>query len=154
MFWLYNTLSFLVALGLTAYLFPSHTICLFLLITLSVFGSYYMLLVATVSWKLQYLISPKSLHLSYHALSIINYSLSTLIVILVAYRIFGYVFCRFVPRRKIFCLTELLSFLSIASCIITPTVLNVESIVKWVLIFMYLACEPFSVSYQMVKVSS
>ncbi|WRX12977.1 hypothetical protein QQP08_005464, partial [Theobroma cacao] len=45
----------------------------------------------SISWKLQYLISPKSLHLSYHALSIINYSLSTLIVILVAYRIFGYV---------------------------------------------------------------
>ncbi|EOY18319.1 Ankyrin repeat-containing protein, putative [Theobroma cacao] len=130
MFWLYNTLTFWVALGLTAYLLPSRTICLFLLITLSLFGSCYMLLVAVVSWKLQYLISPKPLHLSYHALSIVNYSLSTLIAVLVATRIAGYVFCRFVPRRKIFCLVQLLSFLSIASCIVTPAVLNVEFILR------------------------
>ncbi|KAK6228044.1 hypothetical protein SCA6_000384 [Theobroma cacao] len=130
MFWLYNTLTFWVALGLTAYLLPSRTICLFLLITLSLFGSCYMLLVAVVSWKLQYLISPKPLHLSYHALSIVNYSLSTLIAVLVASRIAGYVFCRFVPRRKIFCLVQLLSFLSIASCIVTPAVLNVEFILR------------------------
>ncbi|WRX12390.1 hypothetical protein QQP08_004877 [Theobroma cacao] len=162
MFWLYNTLTFWVALGLTAYLLPSRTICLFLLITLSLFGSCYMLLVAVVSWKLQYLISPKPLHLSYHALSIVNYSLSTLIAVLVASRIAGYVFCRFVPRRKIFCLVQLLSFLSIASCIVTPAVLNVEFILRieacallymegyeltWVLKSMYSACEPLSVSY-------
>ncbi|KAK6228038.1 hypothetical protein SCA6_000378 [Theobroma cacao] len=128
MFWLYNTLTFWVALGLTAYLLPSRTICLFLLITLSLFGSCYMLLVAVVSWKLQFLISLTPSPFSYHALSVVNYCLSTLIAVLVAFRIARYVFYRFVPRRKIFCLVQFVSFLLIVICILTPAVLNVETI--------------------------
>ncbi|KAK6234154.1 hypothetical protein QUC31_006560, partial [Theobroma cacao] len=128
MFWLYNTLTFWVALGLTAYLLPSRTVCLFLLITLSLFGSCYMLLVAVVSWKLQFLIPLTPSAFSYHALSVVNYCLSTLIAVLVAFRIGRYVFYRFVPRRKIFCLVQFVSFLLIVICILTPAVLNVETI--------------------------
>ncbi|KAA3481744.1 ankyrin repeat-containing protein [Gossypium australe] len=46
MFWLYNTLTFWAATVLTAYLLPSRSICLFILITLSLFGTCYRLLVA------------------------------------------------------------------------------------------------------------
>ncbi|EOY18305.1 Ankyrin repeat-containing protein, putative [Theobroma cacao] len=130
MFWLYNTLTFWAAIGLTAYLLPNRLICLFLLITLSLFGSCYMLLVAVISWKLQSLISLAPSYLTYHAVSVVNYCSSTLIAVLVSYRIASYVCCRFVPRRKIFCLVQLLSFLSIVICILTPAVLNVETILK------------------------
>ncbi|EOY18316.1 Ankyrin repeat-containing protein [Theobroma cacao] len=127
MFWLYNTLTFWVALGLTAYLLPSRTICLLLLITLSLFGSCYMLLVAVVSWKQQFLVSLTPSHLLYHALSVVNYCLSTLIAVLVAFRIARYVIYRFVPRKKIFCLVQFVSFLFIVICILTPTVFNVQT---------------------------
>ncbi|MBA0880575.1 hypothetical protein Goshw_016769 [Gossypium schwendimanii] len=52
MFWLYNTLTFWAATVLTAYLLPSRSICLFILITLSLFGTCYMLLVAVSIWTL------------------------------------------------------------------------------------------------------
>ncbi|MBA0780757.1 hypothetical protein Gotri_004818, partial [Gossypium trilobum] len=80
MFWLCNTLTFWAAIGLTAYLLPSRLISLFLLITLFLFGTCYMLLVAvsTWSWKLQYVFSLQTtIPLSYRALCILNYCLST-----------------------------------------------------------------------------
>ncbi|PPD76022.1 hypothetical protein GOBAR_DD27063 [Gossypium barbadense] len=95
MFWLYNTLTFWAAIGLTAYLLPSRSISLFLLITLSLFGTCYMLLVAVSTWssKLQYLVSLQiTIPVSYRALCIINYCLSTSLALLVSYRIARYVF--------------------------------------------------------------
>ncbi|KAK8514889.1 hypothetical protein V6N13_121837 [Hibiscus sabdariffa] len=131
MFWLYNTLTFWAAIGLTAYLLPSRSISLFLLMTLSLFGSCYMLLVAVFSWKLQYLFSLKTIPLSYHALSIVNYCLSTLLAVLVSSRIAGYVSCRFLPKTKMFCIVQIVSFSAIAFCILTPAILNAETILKF-----------------------
>ncbi|MFQ6656548.1 hypothetical protein Gotur_026597, partial [Gossypium turneri] len=46
MFWLYNTITFWATTVLTAYLLPSRSMSLLILITLSLFGTCYMLLVA------------------------------------------------------------------------------------------------------------
>ncbi|XP_052876302.1 ankyrin repeat-containing protein BDA1-like [Gossypium arboreum] len=133
MFWLYNTLTFWAAIGLTAYLLPSRSISLFLLITLSLFGTCYMLLVAvsTWSWKLQYLVSLQTtIPLSYRALCIINYCLSTSLALLVSYRIARYVFHRFVPKTKMFVLVQIVSFI-IFAFILVPAILNTETILKY-----------------------
>ncbi|TYH51427.1 hypothetical protein ES332_D10G273500v1 [Gossypium tomentosum] len=132
MFWLYNTLTFWAAIGLTAYLLPSRSISLFLLITLSLFGTCYMLLVAvsTWSWKLQYVVSLQTtIPLTYRALCILNYCLSTSLALLVSYRIARYVFCRFVPKTKMFVLVQIVSFILFAF-ILVPAILNTETILK------------------------
>ncbi|XP_012453606.1 ankyrin repeat-containing protein BDA1 [Gossypium raimondii] len=133
MFWLYNTLTFWAAIGLTAYLLPSRSISLFLLITLSLFGTCYMLLVAvsTWSWKLQYVVSLQTtIPLSYRALCIINYCLSTSLALLVSYRIARYVFRRFVPKAKIFVLVQIVSFILFAF-VLVPAILNTEAILTY-----------------------
>ncbi|KAK8334122.1 hypothetical protein V6Z11_A10G252400 [Gossypium hirsutum] len=133
MFWLYNTLTFWAAIGLTTYLLLSRSYDLFLLITLSLFWTCYMLLVpvSTRSWKLQYFIFLQiTIPLSYRALCIINYCLSTSLALLVSYRIARYVSCRFVPKTKMFVLVQIISFI-IFAFILVPAILNSETILKY-----------------------
>ncbi|PPR83806.1 hypothetical protein GOBAR_AA36909 [Gossypium barbadense] len=133
MFWLYNTLTFWAAIGLTTYLLLSRSYDLFLLITLSLFWTCYMLLVpvSTRSWKLQYFVSLQTtIPLSYRALCIINYCLSTSLALLVSYRIARYVSCRFVPKTKMFVLVQIISFI-IFAFILVPAILNSETILKY-----------------------
>ncbi|KAK8514888.1 hypothetical protein V6N13_121836 [Hibiscus sabdariffa] len=110
MFWLYNTLTFWAAICLTAYLLPSRSICLFLLITLSLFGTCYLLLATYSSWSLRFL----------------NYCLSTILALLVLFRIARYIRRRFVPRKKIFILVNIISICFFAVMLV-PAVLFSES---------------------------
>ncbi|KAL4290722.1 hypothetical protein GQ457_14G023390 [Hibiscus cannabinus] len=109
-FWLYNTLTFWAAICLTAYLLPSRSICLFLLITLSLFGTCYMLLATYSSRSLRFL----------------NYCLSTILALLVLFRIARYIRRRFVPRKKIFILVNIISICFFAVMLV-PAVLFTES---------------------------
>ncbi|KAK8502125.1 hypothetical protein V6N13_038631 [Hibiscus sabdariffa] len=79
MFWLYNTLTFWAAICLTAYLLPSRSICLFLLITLSLFGICYLLLATYYTRGLG------------GGLKFLNYCLSTILVLFVLFRIARYI---------------------------------------------------------------
>ncbi|XP_022764284.1 ankyrin repeat-containing protein BDA1-like [Durio zibethinus] len=133
MAWLYNTVIFWAAIGLTAYLLPSRTICMLLLMTLSLFGSCYTLLSASVFYQLlRSGESTKPSEIWYHVFRILSYCFSSLISVLVAYRIAHYVFHRFIPRRKIFYLVHVLSLVCIAAFTLTPTVIFIEVVFKYV----------------------
>ncbi|KAH1045713.1 hypothetical protein J1N35_036497 [Gossypium stocksii] len=130
MFWLYNTLTFWAATVLTAYLLPSRSICLFILITLSLFGTCYMLLVAVSIWTfaLEYrFYLPTVGTLSYHRLSIANYCLSTALALVVLYRTSYYMLYRFVPKKRFLLLVQIV-FLWIFAVILVPAILNSETI--------------------------
>ncbi|PPD78886.1 hypothetical protein GOBAR_DD24189 [Gossypium barbadense] len=132
MFWLYNTLTFWAATVLTAYLLPSRSICLFILITLSLFGTCYMLLVAVSirTLELQYFFSlstPGSV--SYSRLSITNYCLATVLALVTLYRTSYYMLYRSVPKRRFFLLLQVVS-LCIFAAILIPAILNSEFILE------------------------
>ncbi|TYH51413.1 hypothetical protein ES332_D10G272100v1 [Gossypium tomentosum] len=132
MFWLYNTLTFWAATVLTAYLLPSRSICLFILITLSLFGTCYMLLVAVTirTLALEYLFSlstPGSV--SYPRLSIANYCLATVLALVTLYRTSYYMLYSFVPKRRFFLLLQVVS-LCIFAGILVPAILNSETILE------------------------
>ncbi|MFQ6660575.1 hypothetical protein Gotur_029047, partial [Gossypium turneri] len=132
MFWLYNTLTFWAATVLTAYLLPSRSICLFILITLSLFGTCYMLLVAVSIRTLacQYIFYlPTAGTLSYHRLGIANYCLATGLALVVLYRTSYYMLYRFVPKKQVFLLVQIV-FLCIFAVILVPAILNSETILK------------------------
>ncbi|MFQ6660573.1 hypothetical protein Gotur_029045 [Gossypium turneri] len=103
MFWLYNTLTFWAAIVVIAYLLLSRSIFLFILITLFLFGTFYMLLVAIFIWTLalQYIFYlPTVGSLSYHHPSVANYCLSTVLALVVLYRISYYMLYRLVPKKN------------------------------------------------------
>ncbi|XP_017648649.1 ankyrin repeat-containing protein BDA1-like [Gossypium arboreum] len=132
MFWLYNTLTFWAATVLTAYLLPSRSICLFILITLSLFGTCYMLLVAVSirTLALQYLFSLSSPgSVSYPSLSITNYCLATVLALVTLYKTSYYMLYRFVPKRRFFLLLQVVS-LCIFAVILVPAILNSEFILE------------------------
>ncbi|KAA3481750.1 ankyrin repeat-containing protein [Gossypium australe] len=113
MFWLlYYTLTFWAATVLTAYLLPSRSICLFILITLSLFGTCYMLLVAvsirTLALEYSFTLSTPG-SVSYPSLSIINYCLATVLALVTLYRTSYYMLYRFVPKRRFFLLLQVVS---------------------------------------------
>ncbi|KAA3481731.1 ankyrin repeat-containing protein [Gossypium australe] len=132
MFWLYNTLTLWAATVLTAYLLPSRSICLFILITLSLFGTCYMLLVAVSIRTLacQYLFYlPTAGALSYHRLGIANDCLATGLAFVILYRTSYYMLYRFVPKKQFFLLVQIV-FLFIFAVILVPAILNSETILK------------------------
>ncbi|TYI07869.1 hypothetical protein ES332_A10G256000v1 [Gossypium tomentosum] len=123
MFWLYNTLTFWEAIG--------KRIQLMICNTPNPSPSPNQVPVSTRSWKLQYFVSLQTtIPLSYRALCIINYCLSTSLALLVSYRIARYVSCRFVPKTKMFVLVQIISFI-IFAFILVPVILNSETILKY-----------------------
>ncbi|KAL4289985.1 hypothetical protein GQ457_14G023370 [Hibiscus cannabinus] len=130
MFWLYNTLTFWAAIWLTAWLLPSRSICLFLHITLSLFGNCYVLLVCVFTrTKAHHSVAAFPPTVA-HGLSILNYSFSTILSLLVLFRIARYIRYRFVLNNKIFILVQIIPIFFFA-VILVPAVLFSETIMNF-----------------------
>ncbi|TYH51420.1 hypothetical protein ES332_D10G272800v1 [Gossypium tomentosum] len=131
MFWLYNNLTFWATTVLTAYLLPSRSISLFILITLSLLGTCYILLVAvsirTLAYQYPYFLTAGSF--SVHHISITNYCLATVLALVTLYRTSYYMVYKFVPKRRFFLLLQVVS-LCIFAAILLPAIICSEIILE------------------------